>query len=67
YMTVFKPIEEEARAAAKLAGALARGDTAAADALAKDVSKDPEGGREVKSVLLTALLITKDNVKAVVD
>ncbi|GAA1347303.1 sugar ABC transporter substrate-binding protein [Saccharothrix algeriensis] len=67
YMTVFKPIEEEARAAAKLAGALARGDTAAADALAKDVSKDPEGGREVKSVLLTAQLITKDNVKAVVD
>jgi D-xylose transport system substrate-binding protein len=34
YMTVYKPIKQEAEAAAKLAAALAKGDTAAADALA---------------------------------
>lgn len=67
YMTVFKPVKEEAEATAKLAAALAKGDTAAADALAKDVSDDPEGNREVKSVLLEPYLITKDNVKRVVD
>jgi D-xylose transport system substrate-binding protein len=67
YMTVFKPINEEAQAAAKLAAALAKGDTAAADALASATEKDPKGNRDVKSVLLTPQLITKDKVKAVVD
>ncbi|MBW4722200.1 sugar ABC transporter substrate-binding protein [Saccharothrix obliqua] len=67
YMTVFKPIAAEAEAAAKLAGALARGDTAAADKLANGVTKDPKGNRDVKSVLLTAQLITRENVKSVVD
>ncbi|MFF5989078.1 sugar ABC transporter substrate-binding protein [Prauserella flavalba] len=67
YMTVFKPIQEEAEATAKLAAALAKGDTAAADALAKDKSHDPEGNREVKSVLLEPYLITKDEVKRVID
>ncbi len=67
YMTVFKPINEEAQAAAKLAAALAKGDTAAADALASGKEKDPKGNRDVKSVLLTPQLITKDKVKSVVD
>ncbi len=67
YMTVFKPIDQEANATAKLAGALAKGDMAGADAQAKDVSNDPTGNRQVKSVLLTPVLITKDNVKQVVD
>ncbi|GGU52566.1 sugar ABC transporter substrate-binding protein [Lentzea flava] len=67
YMTVFKPIKDEAEAAAKLAAALAKGDTAAADALATGKTKDDKGNREVKSVLLTAQLITKDKVKSVVD
>ncbi|MFP5070561.1 sugar ABC transporter substrate-binding protein [Pseudonocardia nantongensis] len=67
YMTVFKPIQEEADAAAKLAGALARGDTAAADAVATQTVNDPEGDRDVKSVLLTPQLITKGNVKTVTD
>ena len=40
YMTVFKPIKEEAEAAAKLAGLLAKGDTAGADKLASGVTKD---------------------------
>ncbi len=67
YMTVFKPINEEADNTAKLAAALAKGDTAAADAIATATSQDPTGHRTVKSVLLTPQLITKDNVKSVVD
>ncbi|WP_026361132.1 sugar ABC transporter substrate-binding protein [Amycolatopsis nigrescens] len=67
YMTVFKPIKQEAEAAAKLAAALAKNDKAGADAIAKDVSKDPKGNRDVKSVLLQPQLTTKNEVKTVVD
>lgn len=67
YMTVYKPIDEEAEATAKLAAALAEGDTAAADALATATENDPVGGRTVKSVLLEPQLITRDNVKDVID
>ncbi|WP_033437084.1 sugar ABC transporter substrate-binding protein [Saccharothrix sp. NRRL B-16314] len=67
FMTVFKPINEQAEATAKLAAALAKGDTAAADKLATGVTKDTKGNRDVKSVLLPAQLITKDKVKTVVD
>jgi D-xylose transport system substrate-binding protein len=67
YMTVYKPIQQEAEGAAKLAAALAKGDTAAADAIATQTESDPTGNREVKSVLLEPQLITKENVKAVVD
>ncbi len=68
YMTVFKPIQEEADATAKLAAALAKGDTAAANAVATQNTDDPKGNRQVKSVLLTPpQLITKDKVKVVTD
>jgi D-xylose transport system substrate-binding protein len=67
YMTVYKPIKQEADAAAKLAAALAKGDTAAANALATASADDPKGNRQVKSVLLTPQLITKDKVKTVID
>lgn len=67
YMTVFKPIEKEAEATAKLAAALAEGDTAAADELASDTVHDPDGDRDVKSVLLEPQTITKDSVKTVID
>ncbi|MGQ0480855.1 MAG: sugar ABC transporter substrate-binding protein [Pseudonocardia sp.] len=67
YMTVFKPIAQEAEATAKLAAALAKGDRAAADAQATATSQDPKGNRTVKSVLLTPILVTKDNVKQVTD
>ncbi|WP_154814135.1 sugar ABC transporter substrate-binding protein [Actinophytocola xinjiangensis] len=67
YMTVFKPIKEEAEATAKLAAALAKGDTAAADEIATQTSKDPVGKRDVKSVLLEPFLITKAEVKRVID
>ncbi|MBP2473550.1 D-xylose transport system substrate-binding protein [Crossiella equi] len=66
-MTVFKPIAEEAANAAKIAIALAKGDKASADALATGIEKDPEGKRDVKSVLLSAQTITKANVKVVTD
>ncbi|MBB6379765.1 D-xylose transport system substrate-binding protein [Pseudonocardia eucalypti] len=67
YMTVFKPIAEEANATAKVAAALAKGDRAAADALATATSDDTKSNRKVKSVLLESVLVTKENVKAVVD
>jgi len=67
YSTVFKPIKEEAEATAALAAALVKGDTAAADAIAKQTSTDPTGNRQVKSVLLTPQSITRDNVKVPVE
>ena len=67
YMTVYKPIKQEADATAQLAAALAKGDKAAADALATASSDDTKGNRKVPSVLLTPQLITKDNVKTVVS
>jgi D-xylose transport system substrate-binding protein len=67
YMTVFKPIKQEAEATAKLAAALAKGDDAAADKIATQSSNDPEGKRDVPSVLLDPFLITKAEVKRVID
>ncbi|MBF9133936.1 substrate-binding domain-containing protein [Plantactinospora sp. S1510] len=61
-MTVYKAIKKEADAAAELAIALAKGEKKATD---KTV-KDPEGGRDVPSVLLEPKPIYKDNVKDVV-
>jgi D-xylose transport system substrate-binding protein len=67
YMTVYKPIKQEADATAQLAAALAKGDKGAADALATASSDDTKGNRKVPSVLLTPQLITKDNVKTVIS
>ncbi len=67
YSTVFKPIKLEAQASAQLAADLAKGDTASADKLAAQVTHDPTGNRDVKSVLEIPVSITKDNVKEVVD
>jgi len=67
YMTVFKPIKAEAEATAKLAGLLAKGDTAGADKIATGKTKDTTSNRDVPSVLLDAQLITKDKVKTVID
>ena len=66
YMTVYKPIKQEADNTAKLAAALAKGDTAGADALATGSVDDTKGNRQVKSVLLTPQSITKDSVKTVI-
>jgi D-xylose transport system substrate-binding protein len=67
YMTVDKPIDGEADAAAKLAGALVKNDKAAADSIASQSTLDPKTNRQVKSVLLSPVLVTKANVKSVVD
>ncbi|MDG4783799.1 substrate-binding domain-containing protein [Micromonospora sp. WMMD961] len=61
-MTVYKAVREEAKAASDLAIALAKGEK-------KDTGqtvKDPEGNRDVPSVLLTPKAIYKDNVKDVI-
>jgi D-xylose transport system substrate-binding protein len=62
-MTVYKPIREEANALAELAVALINGE----EAETNGTVEDPEGGREVDSVLLTPVSIFRDNVKDVVD
>ncbi|MFL6122168.1 sugar ABC transporter substrate-binding protein [Actinophytocola sp.] len=69
YMTVFKPIKQEAEATAKLAAALAKGSAGKADAdkIATDKENDPVGKRDVPSVLLEPKLITKNEVKQVID
>jgi D-xylose transport system substrate-binding protein len=66
YMTVFKPIKEEAESSAKLAAALAKGDKAAADAIATGSLHDPKNNRDIKSVLLTPTTILAKDVKTVV-
>jgi D-xylose transport system substrate-binding protein len=65
-MTVYKAIKKEADAASKLAIALAKGDTAAADALATGQVEDTETKQQVKSVLLQPQAIFPENVKEVV-
>jgi D-xylose transport system substrate-binding protein len=56
-MTVYKPIKQEADAAAKLAIALAKGQ--------KPVANDSSAnkGKTTPSVLLTPISVTKDNIK----
>ncbi|MFG1646902.1 sugar ABC transporter substrate-binding protein [Amycolatopsis sp. NPDC049252] len=66
YMTVFKPIKQEAESTAKLAAALAKGDTAGASAIATGTLHDPKGNRDIKSVLLTPQTILAKDVKTVV-
>jgi D-xylose transport system substrate-binding protein len=61
-MTVYKAIKKEADAAAELAIALAKGEKKTTS----QTVKDPEGGRDVPSVLLEPKAIYKENVKDVV-
>ena len=65
-MTVYKAIKKEADAASKLAIALAKGDTAGADALATGSVEDTETKQQVKRVLLQPQAIFPENVKDVV-
>jgi D-xylose transport system substrate-binding protein len=66
-VTVFKPIRQEAASAAKIAIALAKGDKSSADQVATASSHDPQGSRDVKSVLLDPISIKKADVKQVID
>ncbi len=61
-MTVYKKIEDEANAASKLAIALAKGQTPEAPA---DTTNNQK--KDVPSVLLTPVPVTKDNVKDYVN
>jgi D-xylose transport system substrate-binding protein len=65
-MTVYKAIKKEADAAAQLSIALAKGDTAGADAQATSQVEDTETKQQVKSVLLEPQAIFPENVKDVV-
>jgi D-xylose transport system substrate-binding protein len=62
-MTVYKAIKKEADAASELAIAIAKGQK---PTTATGVTKDPESGKDVPSVLLDPQSITKANVKDVI-
>ncbi len=62
-MTIYKSANGEASALADAAIALANGE----DPDTNGTTEDTEGGREVPSVLLDPVSITKDNVKEVID
>jgi D-xylose transport system substrate-binding protein len=64
-MTVYKPIEQEAQAAASLAIKLYKGQKGAD--VATDRVKDPESGAYVAAKLLDPIAITKANVQRVID
>ncbi len=61
-MTVYKPVAEEADALSKIAIALAKGETPTTTG----TTNDPVGKRDVKSVLLQPVSITRSNVKTVI-
>lgn len=61
YMTVYKAIKPEAEAAAELAAALAQGKTPSLPA-----SKVNNGTKDVDSVILKPVAVTKENVKSTV-
>jgi len=63
YMTVYKAIKLEAAAAAELAVALAKGEAVPSTL---QLSKVNNGSKDVPSVLLTPVAVTKDNIKSTV-
>ncbi|POM24458.1 D-xylose-binding periplasmic protein precursor [Actinomadura rubteroloni] len=62
-MTVYKPVNQEADAAAKLALSLLKGEKAATNS----TINDPQGKRDVPSVFIPVIPTFKDGVKKVVD
>ncbi|GAA2447573.1 substrate-binding domain-containing protein [Actinomadura vinacea] len=62
-MTVYKPVKQEADAAAKLALAVLNGQKGETNGTVND----PQGKRDVPSVLLDPVPVFKDNIKRVVD
>ena len=61
YMTVYKAIKPEAEQAAELAVNLVNGNKSAADGLAKESTNN--GQKDVPSIILTPIAVTKDNAK----
>jgi D-xylose transport system substrate-binding protein len=64
-MTVYKPLKQEADAAATLAIKLFKAQKG--EDIADSRVKDPESGAYIPSKLLTPIPITKDNIKKVID
>lgn len=62
-MTVYKPVKQEADAAAKLAIALLKGEKGETNG----TTNDSQAKRDVPSVLLNPIGVFKDNIKQVVD
>ncbi|MDL4771514.1 MULTISPECIES: sugar ABC transporter substrate-binding protein [Thermomonosporaceae] len=62
-MTVYKPVKQEADAVARLALALLKGEKGETNG----TTNDPQGKRDVPSVLLNPIGIDKENVKQVVE
>lgn len=62
-MTVYKPVKEEANAAAKLAISLLKGQKGETNG----TTKDTQANRDVPSVLLDPIGVSKDNIKKPVD
>jgi D-xylose transport system substrate-binding protein len=62
-MTVYKAIKQEADAAAKLAIALAKGEEPPAGLVN---GRSDDGSRQVPSVLLKPVTVTKDNINETV-
>ena len=67
YMTIYKSYAQEADAASKLAIALVKGTDPTKAGVTLTDFKDPKGNRTLKAFLLPAQIITKTNVKVVVD
>jgi D-xylose transport system substrate-binding protein len=67
FMTAFRPVEQQATAAARLAGALVRNDHATAAAMASIIVTEPAGHRTVHAVLVPPVFITLDTIKQVID
>lgn len=63
FMTVYKAIKQEAEAAAELAVTLAKGGTPPPEKINGQI---PNGKKDVPSILLTPVSVTRDNVKATV-
>jgi D-xylose transport system substrate-binding protein len=62
-MTVYKAVKQEANAAAALAISLVKGQKGNAP----NTIHDPQGNRDVPSVLLTPVAITKSNISVVIN
>lgn len=66
-MTIYKSYAKEAAAAAKLAIALVKGQDPTQAGVTLTDFQDPKGNRTLKAYLLPAQIVTKANVKIVVD
>jgi len=66
-MTIYKSYAQEAEAASKLAIALVKGQDPTQAGVTLTDFQDPKGNRTLKAYLLPAQIVTKANVKVVVD